>query len=124
MRDMQVAISIFSSWPGGEKAFLNNENGDVVVIKAELEPQAHACALIYPGHHVDEFVWLWKGRYSLGRALSTGTSLQTPHTNCHPYAVDTTRSIHKTVTVSFGVFFSKYFSKFHLHAGALMVEVR
>lgn len=37
--DMQVAISSFPSWPGGLKAFLNNENRVVVVLKAELEPQ-------------------------------------------------------------------------------------
>lgn len=88
---MQVAISSFPSWPGELKAFLNNENRDVVVIEGELEPQAHACVLICPGHHVDLFLWLCRGRYSLVRALSTGTSLQTPHTNCHPYTVDMTR---------------------------------
>lgn len=88
---MQVAISSFASWPGGLKAFPDNETRDVVVIKAELALQAHACVLICPGHHVDLFLWLCEGRYRIVCALSTETSLQTAQTNCLPYTVDTTR---------------------------------
>lgn len=61
----QVVISSFPSWPGGLKAFLNKENTNVVDIRAELEPRAHACALICPGHDVSLFLWIYKSRDSL-----------------------------------------------------------
>lgn len=83
IHDKQVVISSFPSWPGGLKAFLNNENTNVVDIKAELEPQAHSCALICPGHHVDLFLWICEARYNL-----VLYPLDLPYrlrTNCHPY---------------------------------------
>lgn len=77
-----------------------------LTIKAELEPQAHACALICPGHHVDLFLWICKGRYSLVLyPLDLPCRL---HTNCHPCTGDTWQSLPAFV----GFFFCKYSLKF------------
>lgn len=87
--DTQVVISSFPSWPGGLKAFLNKENANVVDIKAE--PQAHSCVLICPGHHVDLFLWICKGRYSFVLyPLDLPCRL---HTNCHPCNGDIRQSL-------------------------------